>query len=266
MRKVAFVFILMGVIGMVFTGKPFFAKEKISDEVHLSADRFSHISVEGELGNIRILPSTSEDIEVKWEGAFSSGSTDREWVSVEENGSELKVNIGKKRFFDVSFFKFNYFNRLQVTILLPEKQFNSLAVRNDVGNTEIKDIQVDNLTTVTDVANLTIDQVLADSIVAETNVGNLTVNHVQGKLNATSDVGRIAVHAKDITDDMTLSSNVGKIKLTVPRIPDNVSFSADSSVGNVKVFGDRGSYIVNQADYIVSIRTDVGGITVDAEQ
>src|SRR5699024_4326642 len=165
-----------------------------------------------------------------------------------------------------SFFNFNIHNKLQIDLYLPDKKFSSLVVKNDVSNTDIKDIHVENLTTKTDVANVTLDHVTAGSVVAETDVGNLNIKNVRGKLFAKSDVGNITIHSNEIEEDMTLSSDVGKIRLSVPNIPDNVSFNADSSVGSVRVFGEKRSYNSKNSDHIDSITTYVGNINVDVKE
>lgn len=99
----------------------------------------------------------------------------------------------------------------------------------------------------------------------ENNVGNITLKNNQSKLHAESDVGNITIKTDEIKDDMTLLSEVGKIQLTVPSIPDNVTFDATSSVGSVRVFGEKGSYVHKGAKYIVTMTTDVGSITVKEE-
>ena len=266
-KKVAIFLIILDVIGMALTAKSFFTREKVDSELNFSADRFEHVVIEGGRGNVQILPSTSSDIEVIWKGSlFNRGSRD-DIVWVEENDSELKINIGKqRRFFNISFFDFDFLNRLEVRVYMPEKQFNSLVVKSEVGNVNVKDVQVDYLTAETDVANMTIESVHTKSMVVETNVGNVMLENIEGKLHAESDVGNITIRNELITNDMTLLSDVGKIELTVPRIPDNITFDADSSIGNVKVFGDRGSYISSEAEHIVSMYTDIGNITVRAQR
>lgn len=262
-RIMATLLIVVGVIGVILTGKTFFDREEVEDEVSLSSDHFEHIVVDGDMGNVKVIPSTSDNIEISWKGSLYNARSTDELVSIEENNTELKVNIGKKRFFNFSFFNLNFRNKLQVYLYLPDKQFNSLVVKNNVGNTEVNGIRVENLTTETDVSNLTIENVSANSIVAETDVGNLTLNDVQGKIYAKSDVGNIMININEIQDDMEITSNVGKVGLTVPEVPNNVTFNADSSVGNVRVFGERGSYINKNAEYVVSMTTDVGNIRVD---
>jgi len=263
-KKVAIFLIILDVIGMALTAKSFFTREKVDSELNFSGERFEHVVVEGGQGNVQILPSTSNDIEVSWKGSlFNRGSRD-DVVRVEENDSELKINIGKQRFFNISFFNFDFLNRLEVRIYMPEKQFKSLVVKSEIGNVNIKDVHVDHLTAETDVANMTIESVHTKSTVVETDVGNVTLENIEGKLHGESDVGNITIRNEEITNDMTFLSDVGKIELIVPRIPDNITFDADSSIGTVKVFGERGSYISNEAEHIVSMFTDIGNITVRA--
>jgi len=268
LRTVAILLIAIGIIGIVFIGRMFSGKNEVGDEVRLSAGSLEHIVVDGELGNINVMPSNSNDIEIHWEGSVSTfiRSADDELVSIKEHNNELKISTGEERLFNFSFLNFNVQNKLKIDLYLPDKEFTSLVVKNDVGNTDIKDIHVENLTTKTDVANVTLDHVTAGSIVAETDVGNLNIKNVHGKLFAKSDVGNITIHSSEIEEDMTLSSDVGKIRLSVPNIPDNVSFNANSSVGSVRVFGEKGSYISKNSDYIVSITTDVGNINVDVKE
>src|SRR5699024_2932047 len=212
MRTVAILLIAIGIIGIVFIGRMFSGKNEVGDEVRLSADSLEHIVVDGELGNINVMPSNSNDIEIHWEGSVStfSRSTNDELVSIKEHNNELKISIGEERLFNFSFFNFNVHNKLQIDLYLPDKKFSSLVVKNDVGN--------------------------------------------------------ITIHSNEIEEDMTLSSDVGKIRLSVPNILDNVSFNADSSVGSVRVFGEKGSYISKNSDHIVSITTDVGNINVDVKE
>lgn len=265
MKKVAILLIVIGVIGMSLTAKQIFSREKVQQEQYFSKDQFDHIVVEGGKGNVKIIPSSSEDIEVSWKGSIWNRNSD-DTVSIEENDSELKVNVGNWSFFNIPFFNFNFLNRLELKIYLPEKQYSSLIVKNDVGNTVIQDVTVNNLTAENDVANITIENVDAKSMVVENNVGNITLKNNQSKLHAESDVGNITIDTKEVKDDMTLLSDVGKINMTVPDVPDNVTFDANSSVGNVKIFGEKGSYINKSADYIVSMSTDVGNISVNEKK
>src|SRR5699024_12174906 len=115
-------------------------------------------------------------------------------------------------------------------------------------------------------ARIVIEDVKAISIVAKNNVGQITLTNNEGELQVENDVGHILVTTDDITDDMNLLSNVGKIEVLTPFIPDNVTFNANSSVGQVRIFGEKGSYISREAKHVVTMSTDVGSITVDVRE
>lgn len=265
MKKVAILLIVVGVIGMGLTAKPFFSRESLDHDQSFSGDQFDHLVIESNQAAVKILPSTSQNIEVSWKGSIVNrglGSSDN-LVSIEEAGPELRIRVRKPWFFNWSLFNLNFINRLDVTVYLPQKWYRSLVVKNDVGSTVIKDVSVDHLIAENNVSNMTIENVQATSIVAKNDVGNITLTNNQGNLQAESVVGNIAVVTDDIMDDMTLRSDVGKIELTVPFVPDDVTFDAHSSVGAVRIFGEKGSYINRNATYVVSMTTEVGSITVD---
>src|SRR5690625_8003911 len=82
-------------------------KNEVGDEVRLSAGSVEHIVVDGELGNINVMPSNSNDIEIHWEGFVStfSRSANDELVSIKEHNNELKISIGEERLFNFSFLR-----------------------------------------------------------------------------------------------------------------------------------------------------------------
>lgn len=268
MRKVAFLLIVMGVIGMAFTAKQFFSRETLDDTQRFSGDHIDHIIIESDHANVNVLPSASEDIEISWKGSVVNkgrrSSDDR--VSIDEEKSELRIHTEEFRFFNISFFNLNLFNHLELTIYLPKKQYRTLDITNDIGSTVIKDISVDHLTAENDVANMTVESVQATSMVAKNDVGNITLTNNVGNLHAENDVGNITVSTDGIHDDMTLLSDIGKIKMTVSSIPDDVTFNAYSSIGSVRIFGEKGSYINREAKHIVSLTTEIGNITVDVRK
>src|SRR5699024_12665219 len=87
----------------------FSGKNEVGDEVRLSAGSLEHIVVDGELGNINVMPSNSNDIEIHWVGSVStfSRSTKDELVSIIENNKELKIIIDEECLFIISLFNFN---------------------------------------------------------------------------------------------------------------------------------------------------------------
>src|SRR5690625_3820185 len=103
--------IAVGVIGVILTGKTLFGREEVEDEVSLSSEHFEHNVVDGDMGNVKVITSTSDNIEISWKGSLYNARSTDELVSIEENNTELKVNIGKKRFFNFSFYILNFHNK-----------------------------------------------------------------------------------------------------------------------------------------------------------
>ena len=262
MKKVAVILILVGLIGAVFTAKDFFTRENIKGEAYFSSMDIEDIKITSDVANILVLPANSDDIRVKWEDSFLKSNRKNDFVSINEEDSELVITAGDKSFFSINFFGFNFFNKRQVEVYLPEKQYRSIVIHNDIGSTNISSIKVDHLTTETSVSNLTIKDVQANDIRATSDVGLITLEDFTGELFAKSSVGNISIRTEEITNAMEIESDIGNIKLTVPTIPDNISFYTHSEIGSVNVFGEKGSYHNEQADHNISLETSVGNITV----
>lgn len=264
MNKMAILLIIIGLIGAIFTAKGFFTQENIHGEESFPSESIDNITIESDLANVKILPSDSNDIEVKWKGSLLKSNLNKNNVSIEEKSSELVITIGGRKLFNFSFFGFGFFNKREVEIYLPEKRFQSITLYNDVGNATISSISVDHLIAETSVSNLTIKDIQANMIRAKSDVGIITVDGFGGNLFAKSNVGNININTDTIAADMELESDVGNINLSVPLIPDNVSFHTESDIGTVQVFGEKGSYYNKQAAFSVTMETSVGNIKVKA--
>lgn len=242
---VAPLFIIVGVIGVFFTAKDFFARESINGEESFSSTEIDYIVIDSAVANVRVVPSESDNIGVEWEGSLFKSTLGNGTVSIEEDASTLEITIGEHRFFD--FFTLQIpFDGLDVTIYLPDKQFNSIALENDVGNTHISSVNTEQLHAESNVSDMRIENVNANLLEAESDVGLIKLKNVTGKLYVVNDVGNIEV--------------------TVPTIPANVSFSGDTSLGTTTIFGEKGSLIGNQAEYMVQMHSDVGNIDVMAQE
>ncbi|WP_158701601.1 DUF4097 family beta strand repeat-containing protein [Lentibacillus sp. Marseille-P4043] len=260
---VAFFLVIIGVIGAAFSAKDFFSKEPIDGDVHIASAEIEHIMVDSQVANVRIIQSASDDIEVEWEGTLLKSALDSGNVSVEEEGTTLWVGTEEDSLFDFVSFGFN-FNPLEITIHLPEKQFTSIVVDNDVGNTYVSSVDTERLHVESDVSDVETASVNADLLEVESDVGSIYLKDSNGKLFAKSNVGDITIDIDEIKHDMEIISDVGDIVITTSTIPSNVSFNGNSSVGSVTMFGKDGSFINKQAEYMVQIRNDVGDIDIMA--
>lgn len=266
MKKLGIVMIFFGLIGMIFTAKTFFTQQAIDDEQSYPSEHIKEITIMSNYANIEILPTDSDEITVKLKGYTNSNNRKvTEIVTLKENTGKLQIDAKKSWFLNISFFNFKLNEREDLILHVPKKHYEFIDIKNDVGKTVVKDITVDQLTVENSVANMNLENVQANIIDVENNVGNITLKNNDGKIYAENDVGNISVVTDEINNDMAFIANVGKISLTVPSIPDDTTFKANTSLGSVNIFGESGSYINNGAEFIVSMMTDIGNISVEEQ-
>lgn len=258
---------IIGLIGMIFTAKSFFARQTLSDAQSYPSEPIDQIIVDSNYANVKILSTDEDNIIVTLEGNVKEEgkrSID-EIVSINENAGKLSIDATRSWFLNISFFNFKLHDREDLTIYLPEKYYERVMITNDVGKTTVNNVAIDQLVVENSVANTIIENVTAKMITAGNNVGNIRLTNSTGKVHAENDVGNISIESNEINDDLTFKSNVGKIELLIPDIPNDITFKANTSLGSVKIFGENGSYINKYAEYIVSMTTDIGNITVDVQ-
>lgn len=267
MRKFGVLLIVLGLIGMIFTAKSFFARQTLSDAQSYPSERIEQIIIDSNYADVKVLPTDENNIIVTLEGDVKEGGkrSVAEIVSVNENAGKLYIDATRSWFLNISFFNFKLHDREDLTIYLPEKYYERMTITNDVGKTTVNDVTIDQLVVENSVANTIIENVKAKMITAENNVGNITLTNNIGKIYAENDVGNISVGMVEINDDLTFKANVGKIELLIPDIPNDITFKANTSLGSVKIFGENGSFINKFAEHIVSMTTDIGNITVDVQ-
>jgi len=265
MKKFGIVMMFFGLIGMIFTAKSFFAHQTIDDEQSYPSEHVNEIVISSNYANVEILPTNSDDINITLKG-YTKNHNERtvsHLVTLNENAGKLVVDANKSWFLNISFFNFKLHEREDLIIHLPKKHYELINIKNDVGKTVVKDMTVEQLTVENSVANMNLENVQAKVIDVENNVGNITLKNNTGKIFAENDLGNISVIIDEINNDMTFIANVGKISLTVPTIPDDTTFKANTSLGSVQIFGESGSVINKGANYIISMTTDIGNISVE---
>lgn len=230
-----------------------------------TADTVKQVILDSDMANVEILPATPENgnIKVKWDGSLLRS----DHISIETKGDALYVDLDRRsKIFNIPFLSKLWNNKFTVQIYLPKKEFDLLSIANDVGETKISSIDADVVQAETSVSSLTAEHIQAKQIDLRSDVGKIDVKHFSGELTAKSNVGKISIFTDSINSDMDLSSDVGQIDVSVQKKPDNVLFSATSDVGGITMFGQKGDYVQLEAEYIVTIKTSVGKISVNARE
>lgn len=258
--------IIIGVIGVFVTGKDYMSKVDVEGGESYSGTNIQHIVIDNEVANLRILPTTSDQIEVKWHGSILKRYFNQDTISLEETDSSLRINTSevfgmlKFQLFDINF------NSFTVEVYLPEKQFASLDIDSNVGEITINSINSNTIEVSSDVSNIKLEKVNAETIEAISSVGSIILNDIVGKVYARSDVGTISLKMEQITNDMEIITNVGDIDLNVAAVPNNTTFIGNSELGSVKTFGNKGDYVSKPANFVVEMETTIGDINVTSKK
>lgn len=260
MKKTGLIMMIIGLIGMIFTAKSFFTYTTFDDRKTYVSENIEEIVVISHYANVSVLPSESEDIEIQLQGERQRKITPL--VSLNQQTGKLQIDLNQTWFTNISFFGSGFNMRDRLNIYLPNKQFESIRIKNEVGKTVVQNIFVDHLKINNSVANVHIEHVQANKIDVKNYVGQIVLKHSTGKVFAENDVGGISITVDDINHDMELVSNVGKIFMFVSNIPQHTSFIANTSLGHVKIFGEREDYIHKDAIHLISMTTDIGQISV----
>src|SRR5699024_6927439 len=123
MKKLAFLFILIGIIGMIFTAQDFFSRKVMEEEYYFAADDIEEIIIQSDVSNIRVFPTTSEEIKVKWKNTFSKSKGKDDIVTIDESTAKLHITIGRKSRFKLNLFGFDFLDKREIDVFLPKKTY-----------------------------------------------------------------------------------------------------------------------------------------------
>ena len=102
---VAFVCLIIGIIGTVMFGDGIFAvgsKVQVDEERHVEAEEVSQLNMSLDVGNIRMTESEDEDIHIYLTGEYAKSARSDLRFDVEQNGDKLTIDAGKKQEFGFS--------------------------------------------------------------------------------------------------------------------------------------------------------------------
>lgn len=216
--------------------------------------------VEG-IGKVQVRPTEGEEILVTLEGKGGRQIGKRYTLITDIEESMLTVHL---EYNQVGFFNFSFLsNMLQLTVYLPEKQYESLTINNDVGEVRVNQIQARELKVDVSAGSIEIDQMISEITKLNTNVGTITVDHLVGSLEAQVNVGTVKLTSDTINQNIDIQVDVGSIEVEFENEPENVLFSTAIDLGSTKLFGDTmSSKLIGSGENLVNLSANIGDITV----
>ena len=272
------------------------------DMISTTGTDFNQVEIKSDKANIKIIPSSDEKpyIHVK----DNNGKTK---VVMDVHQNKLKIRVVReetlKKFFFV-FINVNISTNVQVTIQLPQKLYEEIVVKNEIGQIDIEALQAKNFFFETDIGRIVMQDLLSSTVKAETDNGRIVIersnftnviattdngriivnkskaekfelstdngrielNDVNGEILASTDNGRIEGYLPVVTKPLSWKTDNGSIMLKTDQPLDDASISAKSDLGRIDVYGEKGSnFKFGNGSIPIRLKTDMGRITVMTE-
>ncbi|PKG25305.1 DUF4097 family beta strand repeat-containing protein [Niallia nealsonii] len=251
--------IVIGAVGSLLTFRLVDKGGSIQEKRTFDQKNITAIEVDSDNARVEIVPS--KDMVMKVELSGKGAKDDKKDFSAKVEGDTLLVSMKKE---DFRFFHFDLFTKsLTLKVILPEKQYDSLAVNNDNGYVQIKDLNVKRLDAETNNGRVDLKKIISSNVNVETDNGKLTLDDVSGNIKGKTNNGRISIKTADLDRSIQLETDNGSIEIETEKEPTNVAFDVQVDNGRVNILDKyEGDAVIGNGDNIVKLKTNNGRISV----
>ncbi|GAB4074450.1 hypothetical protein GCM10028778_19530 [Barrientosiimonas marina] len=252
--------ILFGGAGSLLTVQSGIGNESGMETKRVDADSVHSINIQAVNGKINTVRSEdAKQATVEWSGPVK-GDGDR--LSVGKNNGELSVRLESNPFKLFSF-GFDFFNKNELTVSLPEKSYDSLHVKSNNGKIVANQLEARDVTIQTDNGQVDLNHLTTDQINVGMDNGQLLMKDISGNVTGRTDNGEIRLTTSDLDRDIDLTTNNGRIIVQTDKRPSNALLDAHTDNGIVSLFGrENRKTVYGDADHHVKLTTNNGMITV----
>ncbi|SFD81774.1 Putative adhesin [Paenibacillus catalpae] len=255
----AAVLILIGLAGSLFTYQYGDEGREISEQQTVPGAQVAAIAINSDNTRVEILPSADQDVNIQLDGKVMSNVKPQLSVKAEDSTLFISMNKDHHKWFNFSFHQ----DSLTLKVYLPEKQYNELKITNDNGYIMAKQLNVASIQASTDNGRIEFSDTASQAVKVKADNGKITLDHVTGVLEGRTDNGSITVLTKEITQNITLDTNNGRIMIQTETEPTDVSFYTHVDNGRINIFDKyKGNTVVGDGKTLVKLTADNGSITV----
>lgn len=263
--------------------KAYSEQEFVQTSKAVKEEEFSHIKIDSELAAVELLPSPTGKFytELKSKG-------EQYTMDVEIANNTLTIDIqreeGNFKIFGVNInFNFNINNGATAFVYVPEKLYESIVIKNEIGGTVIERLQAKDIKCRTSVGKAELQSVHATTATVKSDAGKVVIEdsiaevwhvkseagrvdlvNVQGEIDARTEAGKVTLNVESITKPLSLKTSVGKIEVLTDKKIDNATIEAKSELGKISIYGERSKRLVYGAgENLIKLKTELGSITID---
>ncbi|PWA10666.1 hypothetical protein DCC39_10885 [Pueribacillus theae] len=269
--------VVIGGLGMFITGTTSFSvgpKAQIDEEKQMNADNITNLDIKVDVGKVRIKESKGDKIDVHFHGKTAKHAKKKFDVKSESGTLNVTALIGKNETFNIPYLNIGFdYNKDYPTldIHVPKKTFEKIAIKADVGEIHLGDIDVKALNAANEVGQIVVEKFNGDSARLSSSVGMVKVKSAVGKIDVRTETGTIEVTMEKMTENLNATSEVGEVKVMLKEVPTDLKLDLASEVGRAKVKGLTGfdnlsggniKSSIGENGPTLKVRTEVGAISV----
>ncbi|MCL6457315.1 MAG: DUF4097 domain-containing protein [Gorillibacterium sp.] len=235
--------------------------------------------------NVHVSKGTGNEIKLELSGKSRKGTT----LKSEQKGDELIIQVTHK---GLNFDFFN-FSSAELTVVLPEKQFERLQVRTTSGDQALRDVGAENLDIATVSGEIEAGNLAGSDLVAKTVSGDFELADWTGNVTATTVSGELQLEhlkgdkimGKTVSGDVNVEDLIGK-EFQVSTVSGEVNLEGTAEMSNVttisgsvtlelqktgksvelhSVSGDLEVMLPKEAPFILESKTVSGDIQIDRD-
>lgn len=256
--SLAIILLVVGGIGSMFTLNFLDKGSEIAEE-KIFTETITAIDVDSNNAKLIVVPTKEPEVKVELSG-YATKNKERDFsAEVEKETLVVKWKEKSIRLFNFDFGR----NELTVKISMPEKQYESIVMKNGNGKIDMEDIKVEQVKVKTSNGRINLRNIEAESVDAQSSNGELTLDLVSGNIKGKTSNGRINIMTDDLDRSMQLTTSNGKINIVTEKEPTNVTFDVQVSNGKINILDKyQGNATIGNGDHTIKLKTSNGSITV----
>ncbi|WP_285768745.1 DUF4097 family beta strand repeat-containing protein [Peribacillus sp. SI8-4] len=253
---IALVLLLVGGIGSAFTFSQVTDHEVAKVEKTIS-DVVTDINIDTDNAAVEVIPTKDEESRVE---LVSKGvEISKLDFTAEVEGKKLTVKLKDRHTFSIGF----HIQSLHLRVYVPEKAYESFAVKSDNGKVQVSDLQSEHVKVISHNGRIELNDILAKVVEVDSSNGAVELNHVEGKLVGSSNNGKITLITKGLDRMIDFESDNGKIMIITENEPTNTTFEVSVDNGKIDILGKyEGSTVIGKGENLVKLETNNGKIEV----
>jgi DUF4097 and DUF4098 domain-containing protein YvlB len=254
-------FVIIGMVGVLFTYKTSGAGEEISQTEAIHNPDITEISVESKNATIEVMPTNEDQITVEFTATESKYNKYK--LEIEEEGESLSIELDEKTLQFLSFdFDFD-FSGPKIKVYLPEKQYEELEIDVVNGKIDVEGITVDEVEVNTINGRIVLKELETKSTTVSSENGGITIENVNGRITSDVENGGTTLITNHLDRFIDLESVNGKITVQTAQEPTNATIEVSVVNGKVNLFGnDSRSAVIGDGENKINLKTVNGSITV----